>query len=104
MKLWLDDVRTEPEGWTLALTADEAIALLRTRAVEEISLDHDLGSDFGTPVASGYDVAAWIETAVANGEIPLPRWSCHSSNPVGRQRIEAAMRSAERFAGRPAHG
>ena len=50
MKLWLDDVRPAPQGWTLARTAAEAIDLLKVALnigdeIEEISLDHDLGAD-----------------------------------------------------------
>jgi hypothetical protein len=36
----------------------EAIELLKTEIVEEISLDHDLGEDAD---GTGYDVILWIE-------------------------------------------
>ena len=39
----------------------EAIRLLETGAVDEISLDHDLGDD---ERGTGYDVVRWIEEAV----------------------------------------
>jgi hypothetical protein len=42
-------------------------------------------------------VAKRIEQWVMEGKIPLPIWEVHSANPVGRQNIEAAMRSAERL-------
>lgn len=86
MKIWLDDIRTPPEGWEWARTAQEAIALLETGNVEEISLDHDLGE-----ILSGYDVACWIERAVFDKRIRLPIWHVHSANPVGRARIIAAL-------------
>ncbi len=45
MKVYLDDLRTEPKGWRRVYWPDEAIELLATGTVEEISLDHDLGDD-----------------------------------------------------------
>jgi hypothetical protein len=43
VRVWLDDVRKAPEGWVHVKTPEEAIDLLRSGEVEEISLDHDLG-------------------------------------------------------------
>jgi hypothetical protein len=106
IKLWLDDLRRKPVGFThWAKTADEAIALLATGEVEHISIDHDLyppqDSRFfigGPPVGTGYAVALWVEEAVREGTIKMPTWACHSMNPSGKARIEAAMRSAEDYA------
>ncbi|MCZ4653834.1 hypothetical protein O4157_20745 [Gordonia amicalis] len=43
MKLWVDDLRTPPDGWAWAKTSAEAIGMLTDHAVTEPSLDHDLG-------------------------------------------------------------
>ena len=122
MRVYLDDVRKTPEGFTdRVYTAAQAIALLQTGNVEFISLDHDLGDacHFCGVVSkdghysgntciklvctcdchpTGYDVAFFIETEVYNGRLKMPGWACHSANPAGRANIEAAMKSAERFA------
>lgn len=42
IKLFVDDSRPEPKGWHRARTVTEAIRILRTGLVEEISLDHDI--------------------------------------------------------------
>jgi NAD+-processing family protein with receiver domain len=42
VKLYVDDLRRCPEGWTLARTNTEAIRLLASGFVEEISIDHDI--------------------------------------------------------------
>lgn len=98
MKLFLDDVRECPEGWVLVKTAPEAIARLAAGEVTHLSLDHDLGDD--DVAGTGYDVAAWIEEAVATrGFVPPMEISIHSANAVGRQRIAAALRSIARFTG-----
>src|SRR5512132_2943655 len=47
MKVWLDDERSAPAGWVRVRTPEETIELLRSGAVEELSLDHDLGLDVG---------------------------------------------------------
>ena len=94
IKLWLDDIRPMPEGFThWAKTADEAIELLRTGEVTEISFDHDLGPE---TAGTGYDVAKFIEEQAHLGKSKPVSWRIHSANPVGRTNIEAAMKSAER--------
>lgn len=42
MKLFVDDIRACPNGWELARTNSDAIRILATGHVEEISLDHDI--------------------------------------------------------------
>src|SRR5690242_497798 len=42
MRLYVDDLRKCPEGWELARTNTEAIRILSTGFVEEISIDHDI--------------------------------------------------------------
>ena len=98
MRVYLDDIRECPEEWVLARTYQEAIDLLKTGKVETISLDHDLGdvrsgAGYCDPhrELTGYDVACWIERAVLDGKIPIPRMRCHSANPVGKQRINQVI-------------
>lgn len=96
MKLWIDDIRPAPEGWVWAKTAVNAIAIISAGQVEEISFDHDLGEN----VASGYAVASWLERMIYIDQLDLPKWHIHSANPVGRENISRAMKSAERFVSR----
>jgi len=99
MRIFLDDLRTPPKGHTLCRTARYAIALLRSGIVTFISFDHDLGVG-----PDGYTVACYIERAVADGHISCPDWAVHSANPVGRDRIISAMRSAERLGSNESEG
>lgn len=62
MKVYLDDERPTPEGWIGVRWPRDAIQLLETGNVTEISLDHDLGND---EIGTGYTVLLWIEEAVA---------------------------------------
>ena len=43
MKLYLDDVRTPPESWTLVSNVKDMMFLTETEKPTHISLDHDLG-------------------------------------------------------------
>lgn len=42
VKLFVDDIRECPEGWTLARTITEAISILSTGYVDIVSLDFDI--------------------------------------------------------------
>ena len=42
IKLFVDDMRTAPEGWHRAHSVTEAIRILATVPVEIVSLDHDI--------------------------------------------------------------
>jgi hypothetical protein len=90
MKVYLDDERSTPAGWVRVYWPDEAIELLRTGEVVEISLDHDLGDD---ERGTGYDVVLWIEEQVAlHGFVP-PQISVHSANVSARAKMEAGIRA-----------
>lgn len=97
MKVYLDDMRPAPPGWTLVRWPAEAIALLEAGDVEEISLDHDLGDD---ERGTGYQVLLWIEEAVANRGFRPPLMRVHSANSSARHKMEAAIRAIGRLSGR----
>lgn len=90
MKVYLDDERKTPDGWVRVFWPDEAIELLETGEVEEISLDHDLGDD---DRGTGYDVVLWIEEAVATRGFVPPKMVVHSANSSAREKMELGIRS-----------
>jgi len=94
MKVYLDDLRPTPSGWTHVYWPDEAIALLKTGQVDEISLDHDLGDD---ERGTGNDVILWIEEAVAIENFKPPKISIHSANSAARIKMELGIASIQRF-------
>lgn len=95
IKIWLDDIRPMPSWFThWCKTPEEAITLLDTGNVEEISFDHDLG--FPEP-RNGHMVAMYIEGLAYFNKIPRLSWRVHSANPVGERNIQLAMISADRF-------
>lgn len=95
MKVYLDDERPTPAGWTRVYWPDEAIALLKGKEVTEISLDHDLGDDAR---GTGNDVILWIEEAVVTCGFRPPKIRVHSANTAARQKMERGVRAIERLA------
>ena len=94
MKVYLDDLRSTPEGWVHTYWPEEVIELLKTGDVKVLSLDHDLGDDnHGT----GYDVILWIEEAVAVSNFKAPEIRVHSANSAARQKMEAGIKSIIRL-------
>ncbi|MFN3240110.1 MAG: cyclic-phosphate processing receiver domain-containing protein [Planctomycetota bacterium] len=94
MRVFLDDERVPPDGWTLVRWPDEAIRLLEHGDVEEISLDHDLGDD---ERGTGYDVVLWIEQAVAMRGFAPPIVRVHSANSSARLKMEAGIEAIARL-------
>lgn len=114
MKLYFDDLRPCPPGWTLARNMREAQLLVEhnLNSLEEMSLDHDMGihycrsctfSDCGgepclndsyEPVCgctchvmepTGLDFLVWIRDA---GHWPIAKPVVHSANPIGAKRMK----------------
>lgn len=94
MKIWIDDVRDPPRGWFWSKTSRHAIRLLNTIGdkIEEISFDHDLGGD-----DTSIPVANLLEQMAYEGKIQPIVWRIHSANPVGRQNLERALTSADKY-------
>ena len=98
--VWLDDERPLPPDYDILVkTSEQAIELLKTGNVVEISLDHDLGEGYST----GYEVAKWIEENAYNwslnnntGLSPI-RVRIHSQNPSGVINMKMAIRNAYKY-------
>jgi hypothetical protein len=88
IRVFLDDERTTPDGWVRVYWPNEAICLLESGCVQEISLDHDLGDD---ERGTGYDVILWIEEAVALRSFVPPKIFVHSANSSARKKMEAGI-------------
>ncbi|HTD05224.1 cyclic-phosphate processing receiver domain-containing protein [Undibacterium sp.] len=92
VRVFLDDERAAPEGWVRVCWPDEAIDLLDSGCVQEISLDHDLGDD---DRGTGYDVILWIEEAVAMRSFSPPSITAHSANSSARVKMMAGIQAIE---------
>ena len=96
MKLWLDDSRKAPEGWTWYTCPWKALrhVLALEANITEWSLDHDLGPN--TP--SGYDFISMILLLIDRGlKVHVPdNVGLHSMNPVGRDNMVMVLKEIRR--------
>jgi hypothetical protein len=79
MKIYMDDVRETPDGFTRTYTVEETKTALLSRQVTFLSLDNDMGSD--DPKTEGFNVINYIEELVNDDPtFPIPEIVVHSSN------------------------
>ncbi len=103
MKVYLDDERKTPEGWTRVYWPAKAIELLKTGEVTEISLDHDLADKFMAEQEkrneiTGYDVIVWMEEQAFNdASFSPPEIHIHTDNPSARKKMLAGVLSIKRI-------
>jgi len=97
LKVYLDDERTAPDGWVQVRWPDEAIELLKTGTVIELSLDHDLGDDSR---GTGYDVINWLEEQVVINHFHPPIVTVHSANPSARIKMLLGLDTIARYRNR----
>ena len=89
MNLYLDDLRTTPEGFERVYSYEEFVAYLQWYGLPDfISFDHDLGEGL-----SGYDCAKYLVDYCLDHQLPLPAFAVHSQNPVGKENIERLLRN-----------
>jgi hypothetical protein len=100
VNIWLDDKRPMPPGFDVhCINGNHAAKLIRCGLVDMISLDHDLGDEsiYGT----GYTVAKEIEElSLKGGPSRMLTVYLHTQNPVGWDRMAAALRQAIKYGGR----
>ena len=83
MKLFLDDIRREPEGYVLVRSFDDCIFELGTKVYDTVSLDYALGERF-----TGLDVLKWM---VRNQKFPQ-KLNIHSTHAYGRAEMACYIR------------
>lgn len=93
MKLWIDDIRTSPDGYMWARSVNQAKQIIikysdmldwnmiLIDAVELIDIDHDAG-DYAHDGGDYIKLLDWLEETGRNYPIHI-----HSMNPVGVQNM-----------------
>ena len=91
MKLWIDDVRPEPDGYVWCKSVNKAIDTLSDLInfgiddIELIDIDHDAG-DFACDGGDYIKLLDWLEETGRNYPIRI-----HSMNPVGVANMRAII-------------
>ena len=100
MKLYVDDIRREPDGWTIARTINKAIKAIIQFEPEEISLDHDISHE--ARMANGYllvhscdecfcAVARFMVAFYKDSEKRIPKVTLHTGNPGGAEKMKSIL-------------
>lgn len=94
MKLFVDDYRSEPEGWHLAKTITEAIRILSGPIYAEVvSLDHDIIYREGKHSFSEETFATVARYIALMPKDKLPKVVyIHTANPHGARDIEEILK------------
>jgi len=103
MKLWFDDseIRGCPKGWVHAKSVEEAVEIIGTGEVVEMSLDHDIERPaFGYAeghIPDGTDLVNWMFD-----NLPISKWPhtirIHSMSARGTDNMNhLLMAKAPRF-------
>lgn len=121
-KLFLDDERfprqvtwvrlptTIDNHWTIVRSYDEFVKTIQEKGMPEfISFDHDLAFEHYTEgfagtapkynsykEKTGYDAAKWLREYCDFNDVPVPPYTVHSMNLVGRANIHGALQSTYR--------
>lgn len=116
--LFLDDIRYPHEvyqytkkdiflikDWDIVRNYEQFMNRIKERGLPEIvSFDHDLADEYYLGPDSlhytektGYDCAKWlIEYCMDNG-LDLPKFYCHSMNPVGKENILSLLKNFKKL-------
>jgi hypothetical protein len=102
IKLYVDDLRKEPQGWVRAKTVSEAIRILATQDVSEVSLDHDISHRINMdsiarpfPCGETFEPVAWFLHAVAKDVCrDKPKVTLHTANPIGAKKMAEILNDA----------
>lgn len=97
--LWIDDWRPAPEGWHWARSNSEAIRILATVPVSEVSLDHDIshyisarecGQMHLIECRDDFRATAYYILAMDPNKKPS-RVVIHTGNPVGANEMRRLL-------------
>lgn len=94
MKLWIDDERPTPPGYTHnALSSEQALSLLKNLStpLEVVSFDHDLGEVWKDGVLDD-DTSRRVLYWMVENDVWPKVIRIHTANPVGREWLEGTAR------------
>jgi hypothetical protein len=99
MKLFLDDHRDAPAGWTKATRPKEVISSILQGEAEIIDLGYHLGND---SKYTGLTVLKWLQNEIGEGRIPsrVPEIWIHTSDKEAREIMEDVRSRIYKWTGR----
>jgi hypothetical protein len=116
--LFLDDIRYPIEAyrytkqdiflrrdWHIVRNYEQFVNRIREKGLPEmISFDHDLADEHYLKQdtsefveKTGYDCAKWLIEYCMDNDVDLPKFYCHSMNPVGKENIERLLKNFKKL-------
>ncbi|MGH1519994.1 cyclic-phosphate processing receiver domain-containing protein [Chryseobacterium sp. JK1] len=115
--LFLDDIRYPIEAyhytkqdiflrndWHIVRNFEQFVnRILKKGLPEMISFDHDLADEHYIKASNeyvektGYDCAKWLVEYCMENYLDLPKFYCHSMNPVGKKNIESLLKNFKNY-------
>ncbi|WP_363315998.1 cyclic-phosphate processing receiver domain-containing protein [Chryseobacterium sp.] len=112
--LFLDDIRYPAEvyqytqqgiflrkDWHIVRNYDQFVnRILKKGLPEMISFDHDLADENyrkSNAEKTGYDCVKWLIDYCLDNGIDLPKFYCHSMNPVGKENIISLLKNFKKL-------
>lgn len=94
-KLYVDDIRDPYDAtWDIARSFHEAIYALNRYSYSIVSLDHDLGSFYGSREMTGYDILEWLYARKQKGTKHVPNQIfVHSANIIGAEKMRLLVKA-----------
>lgn len=83
--LYVDDIRTPPDGWTLARSSEEAINMIYQFRPQFVSVDHDIVDHPETNFTVVVKAIAMMDSHYQ------PMVACHSGNGESYDKYKAIM-------------
>ena len=94
IKIWVDDIRPTPDGYTGFMTTNAALRFIRQNymSIEEISLDHDCGWNMNEGGDYINILKEMQRLSCRHGfDFSHIKFRLHSANPVGVQNMRAIL-------------
>lgn len=91
--IFLDDCRTCYSDATVCQNYHDFVKTIEEKGLpNHISFDHDLGEE-----KDGGDCAQWLVNYCIKNKLNLPKYTIHSSNPVGKKEIVSIFETFEKY-------
>jgi hypothetical protein len=101
MRIYIDDIRPAPEGWTQARTVTDAIRVIDmfSDKITDISFDHDIsysvevaGTQRPFPSPENFTAVARFVEKIVRRDVKI---TIHTANPVGAKELEDILADFE---------
>jgi len=94
-------VSLPPGNWVVVRNYNDFVKTIQKNGLPaNISFDHDLGVVGSDKEMGGTECAKWLVQYCIDNGLDLPRYTIHSKNPIGIDRIYNSLKDFDRYKNR----